>query len=196
MGNVNNVVVGIATAFIQPWSATVPAVLPPENSIDLGGDWTNGGALAWSDMGVTDQGWTLSAAVKANDITVEEQATPVLVLADSKSVTISGTLAEDTIKSMLWAYGGGTLTTVAPGTTQIGKTTLNLQTALSTWAMGLETVNEYGFFRRILLPKGNVTSSPQTKFRRSAEKRMYDFTFTTTCPVEQIQIVEKTAVHT
>lgn len=196
MGNTANVVVGIATAFIQPWSLSVPAVLPPENVIDLGGDWTNGGALAWSDMGVTDQGWTLSMTTKSNDITVEEQSTPVLTVTDAKNITVSGTLAEDTLKSMLWAYGGGTITTVAPGSTQIGKSTLTLQTQLATWAIGLETVNEYGMFRRVLLPKGNVTSSPQTKYRRAADKRMYDFTFSTTCPVEQIQIVEKTANHT
>lgn len=191
----NNVVVGVASAFIQPWSAAVPAVLPPE-TILYQGDWTNGGLLPWADLGATNQGWTLSIQTKSNDIRIEEQSTPVDMVADTKMISVSGELSEDTLQHMLWAYGGGTITTVAPGPAQIGKQTLTLKDSLDKWALGVETINEYGFFRRILLPKCVVTSSPQTKHRRAAEQRLYSFTAQTIAPVSQVQIVNMTATHT
>lgn len=194
--NGNNVVVSLASSYIQPWSASVPAALPPELTIGLGGDWTNGGALPWADLGGTDQGWKMAMSRKTNEIMIEEQSNPVKVTADSANITISGNLAEDDLQHMLWAYGGGTLTTVAPGTTQIGKTTLQLSDTLVDWAMGVEFQNKYGFWRRVLLPKGNVTSSPSTNFRRAADKHMYDFEFTTTCKISDLVIVEMTANHT
>jgi hypothetical protein len=193
--NPNNVTVGLATAFIQPWSVSSPAVLPPD-SLALNGDWTVSGTLPWEDLGATDQGWALNIQTKSNDIRIEEQDTPVDVVAESKMVTVTGTLAEDTLKHMMWAYGGGTITTVAAGPGVVGKKVLTLQTALSKWALGVETINLYGLPRRLLLPKCVISSSPQTKFRRAAEKRMYDFSAQTIIPVNEMVIVEITAPAT
>jgi hypothetical protein len=189
--NPNNVVVGLAAVWIQPWVDGAPAALPAD-SVMYGGAW--GGA--WAHVGATDQGWKLKIATKTADITIEEQSTPVDILADGKTLTVSGSLAEDTLQHTLWAYGGGTLTTVAAGVGQIGKQTLSLQDKLEKWAVGVETVNKYGFYRRFMIPKMVIASDVETAFRRAAEKRMYSFEASSICPIEEVEIVDMTAVAT
>lgn len=189
--NPNNVVVGLAAVWIQPWIDGSPAVLPAD-SLMYGADWTG----PWAHVGATDQGWKLKIATKTADITIEEQSTPVDILADGKTLTVSGSLAEDTLQHTLWAYGGGTLTTVAAGVGQVGKQTLSLQDKLEKWAVGLETVNKYGFYRRFLIPKMVIASDVETAYRRAAEKRMYSFEANSICPIEDVEIVDMTAAAT
>jgi hypothetical protein len=189
--NPNNVVVGLAAVWIQPWIDGSPASLPAD-SLAYGGTWTG----PWAHLGATDQGWKLKIATKTADITIEEQSTPVDILADGKTLTVSGSLAEDTLQHMLWAYGGGTLTTVAAGVGQVGKQTLSLQDKLEKWAVGLETVNKYGYYRRFLIPKMVIASDVETAYRRAAEKRMYSFEANSICPIEDVEIVDMTAVAT
>lgn len=168
--NPANVKVGHATVFIQPWISGSPATLPAD-TVALGTPW--GGA--WADLGGTDQGFRVKVSTKTSEITIEEQSTPVDILADGKTITVSGTLAEDTMQVMRWSYGGGVLTTTAAGTGQIGKTELTLQDDLDKWAIGIEVKNKDGYFRRILVPKVIITSDVETAYRRAAEKRMYPF---------------------
>jgi hypothetical protein len=193
--NPNNVTVGLAAAWIQPWVDGTPAALPAD-TVAYQGDWSVGGTVPWAHMGGTDQGWKLTVSTKTSEITIEEQSTPVDILADGKTLTVAGALAEDTLQHALWAYGGGTLTIVAPGTTQIGKTTLSLQDNLDKWAIGLETINRYGFFRRILIPKAVIAEDVETSFRRAADKRMYPLTASSICPISEIEIVDMTAAAT
>lgn len=189
--NPNNVVVGLASVWIQPWVDGTPAALPDDDVL-YGADWE----APWVHLGGTDQGWKLKIATKTADITIEEQSTPVDILADGKTMTVSGDLAEDTLQHALWAYGGGTLTTVVAGPTQVGKTTLSLQDKLEKWALGLETINKYGFYRRFLIPKVVIADDVETSYRRAADKRMYQFTANSICPIEDVEIVDMTAVAT
>jgi hypothetical protein len=189
--NPNEVVVGVAAAWIQPWVLGTPAVLPAD-SLAYGAAWTS----PWAHLGGTDQGWKLKISTKTSEITIEEQSTPVDILADGKSLTVSGTLAQDTLIHMLWAYGGGTLTTVAPGVSQPGKTTLSLRDKLDKWAIGLEMLNSFGLPRRILIPKFVIASDVETAFRRAADKRMYPFEGSSICPISDVTIAEITAPAT
>jgi hypothetical protein len=189
--NPNNVVVGLAAVYIQPWVPEEVAELP-DDTVMYGGDWGS----PWQHLGGTDQGWKLRVATKTADITIEEQSTPVDILADGKTLTVSGDLAEDTLQHMLWAYGGGTLTTVAAGAAQVGKTTLSLQDKLEKWALGVETINKYGFYRRFLIPKVVIADDVETSYRRAADKRMYQFTANSICPIEDVEIVDMTAPAT
>lgn len=189
--NPNNVKVGEATVFIQPWIEGTPAELP-DDTVALGTSW--GGA--WADLGATDQGFRVKVSTKTAEINIEEQSTPVDILADGKSITVSGTLAEDTMQVMRWAYGGGELTVVAAGASQIGKTELTLQDDLEKWAIGVEVKNKEGFFRRILIPKVIITSDVETAYRRAAEKRMYPFEAVSICAPEEIVIRNMTAEET
>lgn len=187
----NNVVVALAAVWIQPWIDGSPASLPAD-TVMYQQPWGD----PWAHLGGTDQGWKQKIATKTSEITIEEQSTPVDILADGKTLTVAGALAEDTLQHALWAYGGGTLTIVAPGTTQIGKTTLSLQDNLDKWAIGLETINRYGFFRRILIPKAVIAEDVETSFRRAADKRMYPLTASSICPISEIEIVDMTAAAT
>jgi hypothetical protein len=186
--NPNNVVVALASAFVMPWDPDVPAV-GPADSAALGADWPD----PWVHMGGTDQGWKLTISTKTSEITIEEQATPVDILADGKSMTVAGSLAEDTLQHSLWAYGGGTLTVVAPGVSTYGKTTLSLTDDLEKWALGLETKNLFGRPRRIIIPKAVIAEDVETSYRRAADKRMYPLTGASICPVSEVTIVDITA---
>lgn len=189
--NPNNVVVGLAAVWIQPWVDGTPAELPADTVL-YGQPWTS----PWAHLGGTDQGWKLKISTKTADITIEEQSTPVDILADGKTLTVSGALAEDTLQHMLWAYGGGTLTTVVAGASQIGKQTLSLQDKLEKWALGVETINKFGHFRRFLIPKVVVASDVEASYRRAADKRMYSFEANSICPIEDVEIVDMTAPAT
>lgn len=187
--NANNVVVALAGAWIQPWDPDVPAVLPAD-TLGYQGDWSTDPSGSWQMLGGTDQGWELDVSTKTSEINIEEQSTPVAVLADSKSVTISGSLAESKLQNLLWAYGGGIITTVAPISGHPGTSTLTLQDDLQVWAMGVETKNVAGFYRRFLIPKVVVASDTKTAFRRAADKQMYPFSGTSICPPTDISVTD------
>jgi hypothetical protein len=186
--NPKNVVVGIANAWIQPYDPSVPAALPAV-TIAKGADW--GGT--WQNLGATDQGWKLTVGTSTKTITIEEQSTPAAVIADSHSFQVAGDLAEDTLQHALWAYGGGQLVTTAAASGVPGYQTLTLQDNLNSWAIGLETINVQGFWRRYLIPQGTVGTNVDTSFRRSNEKRMYSFQFEGTCAPSQVVIQEMVA---
>jgi hypothetical protein len=186
--NPKNVVVGIASAWIQPYSSTVPAALPAV-TVAKGADW--GGT--WQNLGATDQGWKLTIGTSTKTITIEEQSSPALVVADSHTYQIAGDLAEDTLQHALWAYGGGQLITTAAASGVPGYQTLTLQDNLDAWAIGLETINMQGFWRRYLIPQGVVGTNVDTSFRRANEKRMYSFQFEGTCTPEEVTIQEMVA---
>lgn len=190
-GSVNprNVVVGIANAWIQPYDSSVPAVLPVVTTAK-GADW--GGN--WQNLGATDQGWKISIGTSTKSITIEEQSTPAAVIADSHTYQVIGDLAEDTLQHARWAYGGGQLTTTAAATGVPGYQTLTLQDNLDAWAIGLETINVNGFWRRYLIPQGVIGTNVDTTFRRANDKRMYSFQFEGTCAPSSVQIVEMQAV--
>lgn len=186
--NPKNVIVGVASAWIQPYDPAVPAALPAV-TIAKGADW--GGN--WQNLGATDQGWKLTVGTSTKSITIEEQSTPALVMADNHTYQVSGDMAEDTLQHALWAYGGGSLVTTAAATGIPGYQTLSLQDSLNSWAIGLETVNVMGFWRRYLLPQGVVGTNVDTSFRRSNEKRMYSFQFEGTCAPSSVVIQEMIA---
>lgn len=186
--NTGNVVVALAAVYIQPYSATTAATLPAD-TVMAGTEWSS----PWVHMGGTDQGWKFKFSAKTSEIHIEEQSTPVDILSDGKAVMVSGSMAEDTLTQARWAYGGGTLTVVAPATGIIGKTTLQLQDKLDAWAIGLDTVQKDGYFRRILIPKVKMTTDVETSYRRAADKRMFPVEMTSICDISQVQIVEMTA---
>lgn len=192
-GSVNprNVVVGIAAAWIQPYDATTPAALPAD-TVAKGADW--GGN--WYNLGATDAGWKLRVGTSTQEINIEEQSTPVLVLAEKHSFQVTGDLAEDTLQHARWAYGGGSLTTIAAGVGQPGVEVLTLQDNLDYWALGLETVNVNNFWRRYLLPICVVGSDVETTFRRAADKRTYNFQAEGVFAPDQFQVRNMVAVAT
>lgn len=184
----------LANVYIAPWDSETAAELPAD-TVMAGTEWPNT-TTPWVHLGFTDQGWKLKLSTKTTEINVEEQSTPVDILADGKSMTVSGTMSEASLQHARWAYGGGTITTVAAGASQIGKETLSLQDKLEKWALGLDTVNQYGFFRRVLLPKCVIASDVEVSYRRAAQQQMYPFEATSISDISEIDYVDMTAEAT
>lgn len=185
--NADNVNVGLASMYVQPYSTTVPAALP-DDDVDLGTQWD----APWTPLGATDSGLEFQFSRKTNPIMIEEQVIEVDEETESLTFSMNVTLAEDTLATMRLAYGGGTVTTTAPGTTTPGLRTLQLSTDLEAFAFGFEVKNEAGFWRRYLVPKVKSVADVKTTFSRSKDKRMYAVTFSSLVAPEEVIIREKT----
>ena len=186
--NADNVNVGVASMFVGAYDATNPLALP-EDTVELGGEWPDG----WTSLGATDSGLEFGFSRKTNDITIEEQVVAVDTETDSLSFTMDVTLAEDTLKTMKLAYGGGTVTDTPPTATTPGIRTLTIATDLDTLAFGFEVRNEMGFWRRYRVPKVKSVANVKTTFSRSKDKRMYGVSFQSLVAPEEVEVREMTA---
>ena len=173
----SNVVVSQAQLYYQPYVVGTPGTLPAD-TVALGTAWTT----PWVAIGATDQGVTLNFARKTQNIMIEEQQTPILVLSDTTDVSIDVDLAEDGLEQLRVAMGGGTITT---GTTS---DTLQINSDVSQFAIGLETKNPAGLARRFLFQPCVSTGNIKTEFRRAANKHMYSTSFVYTGALENITI--------
>lgn len=188
-----NVMTGMAALRLQPFNPSVPAALPA-NSEPLGFNW----AAPWEAVGATMEGVTFGFAREATDIRIEEQVTQVDQKTASVGFTVTVTLSEDTLESMRRAYGGGSLTTVAAGTGTVGTKTLKISSEIEHFALGLEgqAPPRSGLptpWRRILIPDVTSVASVETVYRRAAQQRTYNCTFTSLVPPEDVIIRELNA---
>lgn len=188
--DVNNVVVGDARLWLAPWTEDTPPT-PPADTVALFDTYPS----PWKGAGGTDEGFKLTIDSNTQDISIEEQSTPVYRTVESKTCQIEAALAEDTVQSMQWAYGGNVVTTAA-GPTQPAKSVLTLSDDLQVWSAVLETKNKFGMARRIFVPKMISAGSVETSFRRASDKRMYPLTLGSICATSDIQITELTAPAT
>lgn len=190
--NPNNVVVGIAYMWTSPVGTAAPTDPSALTTSTFPTDWGS----PWLYSGATDSGITTTETPSTTDVTIEEQLTPALIVPNTVNYQIAGTMAEDTLANVVLAYGRGTLAVVAPGVTQVGKTTLTLaDNTVNKVAVGLEFINALGFPRRIIVPIMMATGAVATPIRRAA-KRIYPVTFRAICPMSSIIEVDYTATHT
>ncbi len=180
----SNVMVGAAYMYLAPANTAMPA-----QSVAFGGTWPSG----WVYVGATEAGVKFSVDRKTQDIMIEEQSTPVLVTTDTMTASVEASLAEDTVANMQWAYGGGTLTTVAATTTNPGYTTLALSDTLEQVAVGFEGLNTFGLARRLYIPVAISAAKVDTEYRRAKAARLYPITITAICPPADIVVTEVTA---
>lgn len=183
--------VGLAQVYLAPYSASSPAVLPAD-TVALGGTWPSSPQV-WTPIGATDEGVKLIFQRKTEDIRIEEQLTPVDVATTEVQISIEAVFAEDKFEAVRYACGGGTITTQAAASGVIGKKTLVLSTDLQHYALGLETKNKQGFFRRMLIPDIVSVADVSAEYRRAATKRMYAASFRTLVKPEDLVWFEKTA---
>lgn len=180
----SNVIVGQATMYTAPANTTAPA-----DTLADGATWLT----PWVYSGATNEGVSFLVSSNTQDINIEEQSTPVMVLTTSKNIRIQATLSEDTLETMKLAYGGGTITTVAAATGVPGKKTLTLADPLDQLAVGFEGINPQGFFRRVYIPQVVSVADVTTAYRRAAGERLYAVELRAICPPSSIKIVDKTA---
>lgn len=187
----NNVLTGQMALYTQVLTAGVTPALPPD-TLATGSAW----ATPWVPVGATEAGSTLSVKRTTDSITVEEQITDVDQHTKSMTVSIDLELSEDTFQAMQLAFGGATVTATAAGASQVGKNTMVLNTALTYYVVGFESINQFGFWRRCVIPKCVSISNTKTAYQRSKKQRTYTVSINNLCPPEQILYSEMTAIAT
>lgn len=187
-----NVLVGQARMFLQKLSETSAPALPLD-SVALNGAWPSDPDNTWTPVGATEEGLNFRFQRTTEDITVEEQLTPVSVNTTGLDISADMVLSEDTVDTMLVAYGGGEIVVTAPGVGQVGKSELTIGSDLDHYAFGFEAMNATGRPRRVLIPDVVSVGQAETMYRRAAAARRYAVSFRVLCAPEEIEIVEITA---
>lgn len=189
------VLTGPAQLWIQPWVFGTPAALPADTVL-LGGLWTS----PWRAIGATKEGVTGRFSRTVQNITIEEQMTPVDQKTTGSQFTFTAQLSEDTLDTIRDAYGGGTITTTAAATGVKGKKTLVIGDELSYIAVGFETfaspragLASETPWRRLIIPKASSAAEVETPYRRAEGQRIYPVTFTSLVPISSVSIIELNA---
>lgn len=193
--NADNVVVGEAMLMLTPWvkGAVEPMVADDTPIFDpadagWGSDWVSAGA--------TSEGFKVNVETSTTQVTIEEQSTPVDETVESKAINIDAILAEDTMTTIKYAWGGGTIVHTAAGVGQPAKDTMSLTDNVQYYTATLESRNFNGYARRLYIPKASMSGSGEVAFRRAADKHMYPVTLASLCAPSEIQIVDITAPGT
>lgn len=190
--NPDNVVVGHAMLMITPWilgavepiPADATPLFTPDNAA-----WTD-----WVSAGATNEGFKTNVETSTTQITIEEQSTPVAETVESKSIAIEAVLAEATMETIRYSWGGSAIVTVAAASGVTGTKKMTLTDDIKYYTVCLETRNFNGFARRIYIPKVSITGSGEVSFRRAADKQMFPVRAASLCKPTDIQIVDVTAV--
>ena len=77
---------------------------------DNGGSWADP-ASGWTDVGYSEDGWTLEMDKTFEDIMVAEEIDPIATFKTAQEVRLTGELAQASQSNLLIALGGGTITT-------------------------------------------------------------------------------------
>lgn len=184
-----NVIRGQAQIWLRDYDET--AVLPA-NTLALGGDWA-ATEPAWRAIGATEGGVTMRFTRDTTDISVEEQVNPLDVATNTLDPRIEATLAEDTLETMMTAYGGGDIQTVAAGSGTVGYRELSISEELQHLSLGMEGKNTAGFWRRALWLDVLSVAEVETSYRRAETQRLYAVSFRLVSPISTLRIREMTA---
>lgn len=192
--NADNVVVGNAMLMLTPWvKDAVETPVDDDTPIFTPDDtaWAD-----WVSAGATNEGFKVNVETSTTQITIEEQSTPVGETVESKAIGIEAVLAEATIDSMKYAWGGGIITTTAAGAGVWGKKSMVISDEPQYYTATLESRNFNGFARRLYIPKASMTGSGEVSFRRAADKQMFPIRLASLCKPSDIEVVDLTAEPT
>lgn len=184
-----NVIRGMAQIWTRPQDDTATL---PSNTLALGGNWADAtlGNVLWTPTGASESGATVRFSRSTNDITIEEQLNPVDIATTSVDPRIEVTLAEDTLETMKLAYGGGTITTVAPATGVPGYRELTIAQDIDHLTLGLEGMNTKLQWRRILWLDVLSVADVETSYRNAETQRLYAVSFRLVSPISSTLIRE------
>lgn len=185
-----NVVVGLAALFYQPYNSASPPAMPADTVLS-GTAWPS----PWVRIGATNEGVNLGFARETTDIRIEEQANPVDTRTSTLGFNITTVLAEDTLESMLLAFGGGSISVVAAGVGTWGYRNLTISDEMTDFSLGFEGQNKHGYPRRFIVPVVKSVAEVESPYRR-AEKHMYNVTFRSLSPLSESPIHDITTPPT
>lgn len=169
------------------WNSTV--TIPPD-TIAYGTAWgtPSGQTGAWSEVGYTEGGLTVSAEVQRNEIRVDQSLDPIARPASGRNITMSTQLAEFTPANILASTGQGVLTTVAPTTGVRGHDDIDISSTITDTylAVGFDILHsDLEAFRFILwkgLPSGAFTGTISAQDKAIIDFAMQGFPDTSTTP--------------
>lgn len=175
------------------WNSTV--TIPPD-TISYGTAWgtPSGQTGAWSEVGFTEGGLTVSAEVTRNEIRVDQSLEPIARPASGRDITMSTQMAEFTPANILAATGQGVLTTVAPTTGVRGHDDIDISSTISDifLALGFDILHSDGeAFRFILwkgLPSGAFTGTISPEDKAVIDLAMQGFPDTSTTPPRILKV--------
>lgn len=185
-----NVVYGTGILF----TAATGTAVPSDQNLGVGSAWTG---LGWAYVGATEAGVTVTFNPTTQNITVEEQPTPVGVAVNTAELQVTTSLSEETLNNVNLAYGNcGTIAVTPPGAGQPGKSVLTLSTNFTSVSVAVVGKNLYGFARVVYIPTVVSAGQVQTAYRRAAQQRLYPLTLSAICPFNQITYTDLTAIAT
>lgn len=152
-----------------------------------------GGGI-WKAAGATESGVTMRFTRETTDITIEEQVNPVDVATNTLDPRIECTLSEDTLDTMMLAYGGGSIDVTAAAVGQPGVSELTISEEVTHLTLGMEGVNNKGYWRRVLFQDVLSVAEVETSYRRAETQRLYAVSFRLVSPISDLKIREMTAV--
>lgn len=187
--NAQNVMVGQAAVLVAPANTPMPlpttAVLNDPFSLT---PWPD----PWNPVGATDQGWTFASNKTTQDITIEEQSTPVLTEMTAQTLQITGALSEDISQTLVLAYNMTEVDTPPTGSAP-GYSTLAMSDNILQYAVAMIMANPKTLPRWLYVPAATCLGNVSAALRRAAAKRMYTATFSSTCESAEIVIVDFTS---
>lgn len=185
-----NVIFGTGILF----TAAVGTSVPSDANLGVGSSWTG---LGWAYVGALLDGVTVTFAPTTQDISIEEQPTPVGVAITTANLTFTANLSEETLANVNMAWGNaGSIAVTAAGAGQPGKSVLTLSTNFQQVAVALVGKNAFGFAGVLSVPTMISAGQVQTAYRRAAQQRVYPLTLNSICPFSSITWSYLTAVAT
>ena len=175
-----NVIYGTGILF----TATVGTSVPSDANLGVGSAWTG---LGWAYVGALLDGGTVTFAPTTQDISIEEQPTPVGVAITTANLTFTANMSEETLANVNLAWGNaGSIAVTAAGAGQPGKSVLTLSTNFQQVAVALVGKNASGYAGVLQVPTMISAGQVQTAYRRAAQQRVYPLTLNSICPFSSI----------
>ena len=100
-GVVSDVLIGTGVLYVAAKGTSFPG--------NSGSDWEDNPS-GWSDVGFSEDGWTLEYDKTFEDIMVAEEIDPIKSVKSAQEIRLTGTLAQASLTNIKEAFGGGTIT--------------------------------------------------------------------------------------
>ena len=103
-GTVSDVLIGTGVLYVAAKGTAFPA-----QDSSTATQWA-ANPSGWTDVGFSEDGWTLEYDKTFEDIMVAEEIDPVKSVKSAQEIRLTGTLAQASLTNIKEAFGGGTIT--------------------------------------------------------------------------------------